>query len=74
MSWGTDEVFDAMARVEQLLEERHELIMHCYYIGHGPVTPDERRQFVAIADEIADLYGGLSDYYRRLADRDRERT
>lgn len=74
MRWGTDDAFDAMARVEQLLNERNDLIMRCYRIGHGPVTPEERRLFVNIADEIADLYGGLSDYYRRLADRDRERT
>lgn len=74
MSWGTDDAFDAMARVEQLLDERNNLIMRCYRTGHGPVTPDERRQFVNIADEISGLYGGLSEYYRRLADRDRERT
>jgi hypothetical protein len=73
MSWGTDEVYDAMERVEKLLDERHELIMRCYCTGHGPVTPDERRLFVSLADEIAGLYGGLSEYYRRMADLDRER-
>lgn len=74
MAWSINDEFDAMARVEKLLDERHDLIMRCYYIGHGPVTPDERRQFVAIADEISGLYAGLSEHYRRLADRDRERT
>lgn len=74
MSWGIDEAFDAMDRVEKLLDERNDLIMHCYRIGHGPVTSDERQQFVDLADEIAGLYSGLSEYYRRLADRDRERT
>jgi hypothetical protein len=74
MSWGTDEAFDAMARVEQLLDDRNDLIKHCYYVGHGPVTAEERRRFVDLADEISSLYGGLSEHYRRLADRDRERT
>ncbi|GAA3657949.1 hypothetical protein GCM10022267_50100 [Lentzea roselyniae] len=69
----TDDAFDAMARVEQLLDERNDLIMRCYRIGHGPVTSDERRQFANVADEISGLYGQLSEYYRRLADLDRER-
>lgn len=74
MSWGIDEAYDAMVRVEQLLRERNELIKHCYYVGHGPLTPQELRRFVTLADEISGLYAGLSEHYRRLANRDRERT
>lgn len=74
MTWGIDDVFDATDRVERLLDERHDLIMRCYRIGHGPVTPDERRLFVSIADQLSELYGGLSEYYRHVADRDRGRT
>jgi hypothetical protein len=73
MSWRElNAASDAEERIPAVAEERHQLLLHCYRTGHGPVSSGERRQLAELAGELSRLHREVSDYYRQVADRDHE--
>lgn len=63
---------DAEERIPIVSQERQDLILRCYLVGHGPLSNGERRQLADLADELSRLHGEMADYYRQAADRDYE--